>query len=157
VAHLAGLPDHAPTQADRVRPLRPHNPAYLMYTSGSSGNPKGVAITHQSIAHYVDLVGRTVLGPACMPLFTASVFDLTLTTLFVPLCCGGQVWLIAPSTPQTALETIFAAGAAVDAIKLTPSHLTLLGALPLTDAALSTAMVGGEALTVVQVAALEAL
>ena len=157
-AHVAGMAAHAPGDADRVRPLRPHNPAYLIYTSGSTGNPKGVVIAHRSIAHYVDLVGRTVLGPACMPLFTASVFDLTLTTLFVPLCFGGRVWVIAPAAPQGALETIFGSGAAVaDAIKLTPSHLTLLGALPLRGASLTTAIVGGEALTALQVAALEAL
>ena len=104
---LAEMATHAPGDADRVRPLHPHNPAYLIYTSGSTGTPKGVAIAHRSITHYVDLIGRTVLGPACMPLFTASVFDLTLTTLFVPLCFGGRVWMIAPTPPQEALETIF--------------------------------------------------
>ncbi|HML23896.1 MAG TPA: AMP-binding protein, partial [Aggregatilinea sp.] len=42
-AELAGLPDTDPTDADRIRPLRPENLAYLIYTSGTTGLPKGVA------------------------------------------------------------------------------------------------------------------
>ena len=89
----AAAAERAPTDADRTTPLRPHHPAYIIYTSGSTGKPKGVAISQQSIAHYIDLVGRTILGGdrARMPLFTSPVFDLTLTTIFAPLCFGGQI------------------------------------------------------------------
>ncbi|MFD6102643.1 condensation domain-containing protein, partial [Nocardia salmonicida] len=35
------LPATAPTDAERLRPLRPSNLAYVIYTSGSTGKPKG--------------------------------------------------------------------------------------------------------------------
>ncbi|HWX87940.1 MAG TPA: amino acid adenylation domain-containing protein, partial [Solirubrobacteraceae bacterium] len=149
---LAGFPASAPTDADRTIPLRPHHPAYLIYTSGSTGTPKGVMITQRSIAHYIDLVGRNVLGTsvAKMPLFTSSVFDLTLTTLFVPICFGGAIQVLSSRHPEDALKEIFLKAEAASAVKLTPSHIALLSALPSNRTAVETAIVGGEALTTAQ-------
>ncbi|WP_181798044.1 condensation domain-containing protein, partial [Streptomyces sp. WELS2] len=45
------LPDHDPTDADRVRPLLPRHTAYLVYTSGSTGRPKGVAVEHRQLVN----------------------------------------------------------------------------------------------------------
>ncbi|MFH9657287.1 non-ribosomal peptide synthase/polyketide synthase [Streptomyces sp. NPDC017248] len=45
------LPDHDPTDADRVRPLLPGHTAYLVYTSGSTGRPKGVAVEHRQLVN----------------------------------------------------------------------------------------------------------
>ncbi|HTY93776.1 MAG TPA: amino acid adenylation domain-containing protein, partial [Steroidobacteraceae bacterium] len=155
---LRALPDleALPTTAPRP-PLRPQHPAYLIYTSGSTGTPKGVVIGQQSIAHYIDLVGRTLTGPnPRMPLFTPTVFDLTLTTIFTPLCRGGQIEILpAHLTPDRALQQIFSAQPPPSAIKLTPSHLSLLAALPPQAAAIGTAIVGGEALTAAQVRTLQ--
>ncbi|OYL17938.1 AMP-binding protein, partial [Streptococcus pneumoniae] len=44
VRELAGYRSDDPTDADRIRPLRPDNTAYLIYTSGTTGLPKGVAV-----------------------------------------------------------------------------------------------------------------
>ena len=61
--------------------------AYLLYTSGSTGTPKGVAVTHGSLANYLAFAQDRYAadGPVSMPLFTPLTFDLTVTSLFLPL------------------------------------------------------------------------
>ncbi|HRC55864.1 MAG TPA: amino acid adenylation domain-containing protein, partial [Kofleriaceae bacterium] len=55
---LAAQLDTAPTDADRVAPLRRRNLAYVIYTSGSTGKPKGVGVTHAGVPNlaraYID-------------------------------------------------------------------------------------------------------
>ena len=132
--------------------------AYVIYTSGSTGQPKGTGISHRSIVHYVHHVGREVLADSVdsMPLFTSSGFDLTLTSLLVPLCFGGTVTVIGHEAPEEALAAVFAPGAGLSAVKLTPSHLSLLAGLPPDQSPIRVAIVGGEALTPQQAAALRA-
>ncbi|HUQ81182.1 MAG TPA: condensation domain-containing protein, partial [Gemmatimonadaceae bacterium] len=58
----------------------PNALAYVLYTSGSTGQPKGVEVTHASLADYVAWAARqyaTEPGLA-WPLFTSPSFDLTL-------------------------------------------------------------------------------
>jgi amino acid adenylation domain-containing protein len=71
--------------------------AYLIYTSGSSGRPKGIAIEHRSLANLVDwLVEALELQPGhqasavCGLAFDASVIDIW------PTLCAGAALLLAP-------------------------------------------------------------
>ena len=59
-----------------------------------------------------------------MPLFTSPVFDLTLTTIFAPICFGGQIRIEGGNRRHLPSQD------APSAVKLTPSHIALLAALP---------------------------
>ena len=121
--------------------------AYLIYTSGSTGRPKGVLIEHGGLADYLCWAERQyVRGERLVyPLFTSLAFDLTVTSLFLPLVTGGTLEIYPePEGPvDSALMEVVQADA-VDFIKLTPSHLSLLRRIGLEGSRIRCMVVGGE-------------
>ena len=85
----------ADTAEPRRCPARPLDAAYVLYTSGSSGRPKGVVVPHRAVSSYalafgaVTGVDATTRGLA----FAALGFDVSVADLLVPLCAGGEVAL----------------------------------------------------------------
>ncbi|QTD48915.1 non-ribosomal peptide synthetase [Sulfidibacter corallicola] len=154
-------PTHADLEAAAIDavPLQDPTPdatAYVIYTSGSTGRPKGVPIHHAALAQYLQWAESTYRGnrPASMPLFTTPAFDLTVTTLFLPLICGDRVVVYGDETADELLTKIFA-DRRVDLVKLTPAHVALLPHLEQTH--VSRVILGGEALLPEQVRRLRAL
>ena len=142
-------------------PIQPADLAYLIYTSGSTGEPKGCAIEHQSLANYLQWA-TTYYWPTpdtgTMALFTPLSFDLTVSSLFCPLLRGRPLVVYPQQMPIDAvLRHQLAPGSPVDTIKLTPSHISLLDAVPPAGTPLRLAIVGGEALSPPHVARLTAL
>ncbi|TDC71919.1 amino acid adenylation domain-containing protein [Actinomadura sp. GC306] len=93
---LGAHPATAPTDADRVRPLRPGNAAYVIYTSGSTGRPKGVVVSH---ANAVDLCAwaNRDFGPERLArvLFSTSLnFDVSVFEWLAPLTAGGHIEVV---------------------------------------------------------------
>ena len=89
----------------RLRPgaLRPGGDrlAYVLFTSGSTGVPKGVEITHATLAHVLasgsDLVpepGDAVLGVA------PTEFDISVLEMWGALAAGGRLVLVPPGRPD---------------------------------------------------------
>lgn len=87
---------------------RPEDPAVILYTSGTTGQPKGAILTHQSLlasaraqAEHLGMSADTMVGN--MPL--NHVGGLTCTVLS-SLVSGGTVALIAAFSPAGALSLI---------------------------------------------------
>ncbi len=74
--------------------VHPANLAYVLYTSGSTGLPKGVGVEHRQLASYLGFADRIVFGErvrSC-PLVTPLTFDASLKQILAPLLRGGTVW-----------------------------------------------------------------
>ncbi|PSB17674.1 hypothetical protein C7B65_17910 [Phormidesmis priestleyi ULC007] len=128
----------------------PHQLAYLMYTSGSTGLPKGVAIEHRSLMNYLYWASEYYFEQnpdrGNMALFTSPAFDLTVTTIFLPLLRGKKLYIYPDNSPEVVLETCFREDSEIDAIKLTPSHIQILNYIPVTPSNIEVVIVGGEEL-----------
>ncbi|MEE4138723.1 amino acid adenylation domain-containing protein [Pseudomonas viridiflava] len=67
--------------------------AYILYTSGSTGNPKGVEIGHHALTNFM-LSMQASLGfdaGTRMLAVTTPSFDISVLELFLPLVAGGHV------------------------------------------------------------------
>ncbi|MEV6810768.1 amino acid adenylation domain-containing protein [Micromonospora sp. NPDC051296] len=101
-----------PCRRPRV-PTDPANLAYVLFTSGSTGLPKGVAITQAGAVNFLRWAtaefGRDAL--AGLLALTSVGFDLSIFELFAPLLAGGAVVLVDrpqalpphPAAPQATL------------------------------------------------------
>jgi amino acid adenylation domain-containing protein/non-ribosomal peptide synthase protein (TIGR01720 family) len=126
---------------------QPDHSAYVTYTSGSTGTPKGVIIPHSCLVNYVWWAKKSYANdePCDFPLFSPFAFDLTITSIFVPLLSGGKIVIYDQSEDSTddIIRKILADDA-VDIIKLTPSHLSIVKHLEAQTTKLKKLIVGGE-------------
>ncbi|MDA8019279.1 MAG: amino acid adenylation domain-containing protein [Thermoanaerobaculia bacterium] len=149
---LKQLPDLSPWLDESTSSERPNRPglddlAYLLYTSGSTGLPKGVLVEHRGLADYLGWASRRYVrgDRLTFPLFTSLSFDLTVTSLYLPLVTGGTLEIYPqPEGPvDTALLDVVRRNA-VDFLKLTPSHLSVLRRAGLGGSRIRRMVVGGE-------------
>ncbi len=97
------MPDAAIVSADAgtsgatssLAALRPDHPAYVMFTSGSTGQPKGIVTTHQNVADLVRDRCWQSAAPVRGLMHLPHTFDGSTCELWVPLLTGGCV-LLAP-------------------------------------------------------------
>jgi amino acid adenylation domain-containing protein len=83
--HNVDLPEVSPSQ-----------PAYMIFTSGTTGVPKGIVIRHQNIVNYC-LWRREFYGfteEDCALQLISPVFDGFASNLYPPLFAGGKVVMV---------------------------------------------------------------
>lgn len=90
----------------RPLPVSPHRLAYVLYTSGSTGQPKGVAVGEGNLLNYLAWVGSRLLAGACDTVAATSglSFDAFLKQLLSPLAAGREVWLPAAGGVSAPVE-----------------------------------------------------
>jgi amino acid adenylation domain-containing protein len=119
-------PPAAPSPAPS---LSAENPAYVMYTSGSTGMPKGVVIRHGSLAGFLDSVS-SALGADYSNRYLALAtfaFDLSVHELYVPLANGGTLILASGDDARDVHRLVdLIRGMQVDCLVATPSHWSLI-------------------------------
>ncbi len=125
--------------------------AYIIYTSGSTGKPKGVMIHHEGFAHYImwALEYYQCRQGCGAPVHSSIAFDLTITTIFAPLCCGKTVFMVPDELGVEGLLQVLEERQDYSIIKITPAHLKLLQevfSIEVLKKLQATVIIGGEAL-----------
>jgi len=125
------LPLNAVLRSERgpVRGARAEDPAYLLFTSGSTGAPKGVEVPHRAAVSTIDALADlfgTGRDDATIAL-SALEFDLSVYDLFAPLSVGGRVVMVGEQWRRDAARWVEAVQAhQVTVVNCVPAMLDLL-------------------------------
>ncbi len=121
--------------------------AYVIYTSGSTGKPKGVMLEHESVINYVWWAAKSYVKGETLnfPLYTSISFDLTVTSIYVPLITGNTMVIYKEEDPSLLVEKVFEENK-VGIVKLTPAHLKIIKEKDNKNVKIKRLIVGGEQL-----------
>lgn len=130
----------------------PPGTAYVMFTSGSTGAPKGVVVRHENLLSLFDATASVFdFGPDDVwSQFHSHTFDFSVWEMWGPLLTGGVCVIVPPEVVADAARLAeFLVANRVSVLDLVPSVFRLLvdvlaGAGPLLPA-LRYAILGGEA------------
>uniref|UniRef100_UPI000D68CB9D amino acid adenylation domain-containing protein n=1 Tax=Aeromonas caviae TaxID=648 RepID=UPI000D68CB9D len=124
--------------------------AYLMFTSGSTGEPKGVVISRRALLCFLDGIReRLGLSPGCHWLFiTTPAFDISLLEMLGPLWGGGRLTVAGGEHNKDPLGmlALLEADPSINWLQATPACWRMLLKAGWQGRNTLTALCGGEAL-----------
>ncbi|MFT4393892.1 amino acid adenylation domain-containing protein [Gordonia lacunae] len=97
-AEIGELPSAPIDRSDRVCPIRPANIAWVVFTSGSTGVPKGVAVSHAGVADYLATlhVDRAAGSSPRVLHFASPSFDASLLEILLAVSAAAAL-VVAPT------------------------------------------------------------
>ena len=114
----AGSPEQSPPGPD--------DPAYVFFTSGTTGVPKGVLGVHHALAHFLAWeAGALDVGPEDrIAFFSSPSFDVMLRDVFLPLTTGAAL-VLPPANLAPGASLAWLAGVGITLLHVTPSRARL--------------------------------
>lgn len=102
---------------------------YILFTSGSTGQPKGVMVSHYNYISYINsFIERMAIDtPMSFAIVTTFAADLGSTNIYAPLLTGGCVHIVSyeKATNADKLAEYFKEHP-IDVMKMVPSHFEAL-------------------------------
>ncbi|EWM10643.1 non-ribosomal peptide synthetase [Kutzneria sp. 744] len=137
--------DLADDDCDPGVTVDPRQLAYVMYTSGSTGNPKGVAITHEDIVALADDHCWQGEAQRRVLVHSSHAFDAATYEVWVPLLAGHEI-VVAPAgqVDMSALASILVSERITSVFLTTALFNVIAEEQPLAFAGVREVWTGGE-------------